>query len=172
MTKKILLGCYEVPGYGGANTACHNLFQLMQADGLDVTYLNLIDDQDADYFKYVFGENFGNPKCLAGVCNCVLNGPLFHPHSELTDIINTLSPGLLIGVDYIAALLMKKAAPQLPLIFLTSGCEQAQYLISIKGTLLSCRNLSNDKEAHRSFSIVTKTRLLRLLISSSLTRIW
>jgi hypothetical protein len=56
MDKKILLGCYEVPGYGGVNTAGYKLVEMMQRDGLDVCYLNLIHEREADYFKCMFGD--------------------------------------------------------------------------------------------------------------------
>ncbi len=126
MGKKILFGCYEVPGYGGASTASYRLFEIMQKDGLDVSYLNLIEEQDVDYYRYVFGENFGNPKRLANVYNCVLNEPLFDPHHELSVRISGLSPDIFLGIGYIAALLLKRAAPEKRLIFFTTGCEQAK----------------------------------------------
>ncbi len=126
MKKRILLGCYEIPGYGGANTASYQLFQIMQEDNFDVHYLNLIDEQDSAYFSYAFGPNCGNPQSLKHVCNCILNGPLYSPHPELTNLIEAVSPDLLIAVDFIAALLMKRAYPKTKLIFLTAGCQQVK----------------------------------------------
>jgi glycosyltransferase involved in cell wall biosynthesis len=137
MGKKILLGCYEVPGYGGASTASYKLFELMQKDGLDVHFLNVIDEQDADYFGYAFGENLGNPKLLDNVHNCVLNSPLFTPHPELDALLSDLSPDTLLGIGYIAAYLLKQAAPKKRLIFLTAGCEQAKKCIATKSDALS-----------------------------------
>ncbi|HZX13067.1 MAG TPA: glycosyltransferase [Thermodesulfobacteriota bacterium] len=124
---RILLGCYEVPGYGGANTASYKLFEIMQSDGLNVSYINLINEKEADYFRYAFGENCGNPKCLDNVYNCVLKGPLFHPHPELADLIDKLSPDILLGIDYLGALLIKRAAPKKRSIFFTAGCEQVRH---------------------------------------------
>ncbi|HLE25580.1 MAG TPA: glycosyltransferase [Thermodesulfobacteriota bacterium] len=132
MAKKILLGCYEVPGYGGASTSSYNLFEMMQNDGLDVCYLNLIDEQDVDYYRYVFGENFGNPKSMTNVYNCVLKGSWHHPHPELNNLINYLSPDILVGKGYIAAFLMKRAAPKKRNIFITSGCQQVRDYIAKK----------------------------------------
>src|SRR6266849_2511804 len=126
MNRKILFGCYEIPGYGGANTATYQLFQLMREDKFDVFYLNIIDEQDADYYRYVFGDNFGNPKSLTHVYNCTLNRSLYDSHPELTALIRELSPDVLIGVDFIAALLMKQAYPEKKLIFLTAGCQQVK----------------------------------------------
>ncbi|MGH7801671.1 MAG: glycosyltransferase [Thermodesulfobacteriota bacterium] len=131
MSKRILLGCFEPPGYGGAATAAYKLFEMMQDDGFDVCYLNLIEEQDADYFRYVFGENLGNPKGLHNVYSCSLNGPNYIPHQELVDLINYMSPDILVGIGWIAALLMKRAAPEKRSIFLTSGCELVKDNISI-----------------------------------------
>jgi glycosyltransferase involved in cell wall biosynthesis len=124
MHKKILLGCYEVPGYGGASTSTYSLFEKMQRDGYDVRYLNIIDGADDVYFRYLFGESVGNPKLLDDVHNCVLSGLLFAAHPELADRIEALSPDLLVADGFIAALLMKQAAPALRLVFLPSGSSQ------------------------------------------------
>jgi glycosyltransferase involved in cell wall biosynthesis len=137
MGKKTLLGCYEVPGYGGASTAGYILFELMRKDGLDVHYLNIIHEEDVDFFRYMFGENFGNPKLLHNVYNCVLKRPLFTVHPELDSFISDLSPDSLLGIGYITAYLLKQACPQKRLIFLTTGCEQAKKCIGRKGDAFS-----------------------------------
>ncbi len=129
MRKKILLGCYKVPGYGGASTASYTLFHMMQGQGLDVSYMNLILREDVEYFRDAFGDSFGNPRSLAEVQNCVLNGPLFYPHAELADLIHDISPGIVLATGWIAALLMKRAAPEKRVIFITSGCQQMKDLI-------------------------------------------
>jgi glycosyltransferase involved in cell wall biosynthesis len=121
MRRKYLLACYEVPGYGGASTAAYQLLQEMRGSGLDVSFLNLIDEQDAEYFRYTFGENCGNPANLPDVHNCVLNGPLYLPHPELTERIAGIEPAVLIGQGFIAALLIKRAYPSAPLVFYTTG---------------------------------------------------
>lgn len=130
---KILLGCYEIPGWGGASTSSYNLFRRMQRDGLDVHYLNIVDEQDADFFFYAYGDDYGNPKRLDNVHNCVLDERLFAAHPHLASLVSQLSPDLLLGSGFIAALLMKQAAPERRLVFLTAGCNQVkQYLISRK----------------------------------------
>jgi glycosyltransferase involved in cell wall biosynthesis len=132
MAKKILMGCYAEPCHAGANTSAYRLFKMMQGDGLDVHYVNLIDERDADYYRYIFGNNFDNPQCLDGVYNCVLTGCLFNQHPELADLIEQISPDISIGVEYIAALLMKRAAPQTNLLFIASGCKQVKTHIEKK----------------------------------------
>jgi glycosyltransferase involved in cell wall biosynthesis len=129
MGRKILLGCFEVPGWGGASTSAYKLFEFMRDSGLEVHYINLISEEDSDYYHYTFGGSLGNPRRLAAVHNCFLAGPVYSPHPELVTLIRDLAPDLLLGVGFIAALLMKRAAPETNLIFLTSGCQQMKNAI-------------------------------------------
>jgi len=124
MNGRILMGCYEVPGYGGAATSSYRLFENFQRDGLDVAYLNIIDLEDVDYLRYRFGESCGNPRHLENVANCELGESLFDPHPGLVRMIEEREPSLLLADDYIAALLMKQAAPERRLIFMTAGMAQ------------------------------------------------
>jgi glycosyltransferase involved in cell wall biosynthesis len=148
MQKRILLGCYEIPGYGGASTATYKLFESMQNDGLDVCLLNIIAKEDEDYFRSVFGNSFGNPKSLNQVYNCTLKDSLFSPHPELDQIIHELSPDINVGIDFIAALLMKRAAPSEDLIYLTAGCDQVKRYImnGTKRDLLRLTKLIEQKK--------------------------
>jgi glycosyltransferase involved in cell wall biosynthesis len=132
MESSVLLGCYEVPGYGGASTAAYELFHAMRRDGMDVSFVNIVDEQDAGYFRYSFGEHFGNPEHLSGVHNCILRGRLYLSHPELSALIQTMGPSTLIGVGFIAALLMKQAAPERKLVFLTSGAAALKDAIERK----------------------------------------
>lgn len=134
MNKKVLVGCYEIPGYGGASTAGYTLFEMMKDDGFDIHYMNLIDEQDMDYYGYMFGQHCGNPKTLANVYNFVLKGDLFSLHPELDLLIHNLKPDILIGIGWIATLLMKRAASKQPLIFLTTGCDQVKSFIATRKT--------------------------------------
>ena len=132
MNKKILLGCYEIPGYGGASTRNYALFEMMQRQGFDVHCLNIIDEQDENYFKYMYGENYGNPKHLHNVHNCVLRNSLFAPHPELEDFIRNIGPDIMVGVGYIASFVMKKADPTKNLLFFASGSYQVVQSIARK----------------------------------------
>jgi glycosyltransferase involved in cell wall biosynthesis len=124
MSGRILVGCYEVPGYGGAATASYRLFENLQHDGIDVAYMNIIDVEDVEYFRYRFGECMGNPRHLENVANCELQELLFDPHPGLARMIEELDPEVMLADDYIAALLMKLAAPERRLIFMTAGMAQ------------------------------------------------
>jgi len=177
MSRKILLGCFEVPGWGGANTSAYGLFEAMREGGLDVHYLNLIGEQDAGYYRYVFGNSLGNPRQLASVHNCFLNGPVYAPHPELDALIQDLAPDLMIGVGFIAALLMKRAAPDTKMVFLTSGCQQMKDAI-IRGKVkdfLSQEKLIERAVARPDISSVEEREavaLADLIIShSGLTRL-
>jgi hypothetical protein len=130
--KKILIGCFSVPGMGGANTAAYKLFEFMQGDGREVAYMNIIDEQDSDYYHYVFGEYWGNPKRLPQVYNCVLSRPPFvldARHKEVVNLVEQWRPDLLIGIDFNATLLLRSAAPRMPLVFLTTGCDEIKTLL-------------------------------------------
>ena len=129
MSKSILLGCYEVPGYGGASTATYRLFEKMQRDGYAVHYCNLIEQQDEDYYRYIFGKDFGNPKQLNNVHTISLRLPLYRSHIELSERIAEIKPDVLLGSGFIAAHLMKKSCPEKRTIFLTTGCQQMKELI-------------------------------------------
>lgn len=129
MSKRILIGCYEVPGWGGASTSRYKLFQRMQRDGLDVLWVNLVHAADALYFRYVYGERFGNPWSLDGVHTCVLEPPLWRPHRSVVDVLESHAPDLLVGCGAMATLLLREAAPRLPLVLMTIGSYQMQSLI-------------------------------------------
>lgn len=133
MAKKIVFGCLSVPGMGGTSTSSYKLFERMQKDGLDVACVNIIDEEDSDYFHFVFGEHWGNPKRLANVYNCVLSRPMFSPsprHDEIVELLRELGPDLLVGVGSGEALLMNAAAPGVPLIFFARGCHQVGTLLA------------------------------------------
>jgi len=130
MNKKILIGCYEVPGYGGANTASYKLFQLLQDTGLEIFYVNLISEYDNDYFKLLYGKRMGNPKELKNVFNCVLKNPVYRSHEGLSELIEKIDPDIMIGVGVPSSYLIKLSSPRKPLIFMTSGCSQAKQYIS------------------------------------------
>jgi len=129
MSKKVLICCFEIPGFGGASTSHYGLFELLQKDGLDVSYLNIISSEDEDYFKYTFGNSFGNPKSLNNVYNCVVKGNLYDFHPELVELAKKLNPDIIMGVGFIAAHLMKRSVPDKKLIFFCCGCDQVNQYI-------------------------------------------
>ena len=132
MSRKILIGCYEVPGYGGASTVAYRLFEDLQAQGFDVSFVNLIGQDDAPYLSVMYGDKLGNPRRLANVHNFFMERAPFYPssaHANLTALIHTLAPDFLIGFDFIAALLLKSSAPDKRIIFIPTGCDQARHAL-------------------------------------------
>jgi len=127
--KRILIADYEVCGDGGASTAAYGLFRKMLAGGLDVHLLNIIDQEDYDYFKFIYGDRMGNPNRLDNVHNCVLQQAEFFAdpfQTALPGTILDISPDIAIGMDCIPTLLLKKSVPEVPVIFLACGSEQAR----------------------------------------------
>ncbi|MCZ6799436.1 MAG: hypothetical protein O7F12_03015 [Nitrospirae bacterium] len=146
MSKRILIGCYEVPGYGGVSTASYQLYEHLQRDGLDVSYLTIIDGRDEEFYLFMFGENYANPKNLSNVSVCELNGKLLGRHPELTSSLDACRAEVMVGMGYIAALLMKRGMPKTPLIFLPSGCQQIKDQLAKHGDFLSLQSqLLNTK---------------------------
>lgn len=133
MPRRFLLGCYEVPGYGGASTVAYRLFQDLQAQGLEVAFVNLIGRDDAEPLRARYGETLGNPRALRNVHNVVLERAAYDPspaHANVERLIRELAPDVVIGVGYIAALLLKASAPDKRIIFITTGCDQAKGAIA------------------------------------------
>jgi glycosyltransferase involved in cell wall biosynthesis len=132
MNKKILIGCFEVPGWGGASTSSYELFANMHKDGYDVSFINLISPHRAKYFKTIFDGSLGNPKHLPNVYNFPLSHPEYGPQNKLSDIIHDISPDVILAVGWIAVLILKKASPDKKLIYLTSGSDQIKSYINEK----------------------------------------
>ena len=128
-SKKLLLGCYEVPGWGGASTFLYTLYERMQRDGFTVEYVNLVKDLDEQWLRDTFGHDLGNPGALDGVHTCILDSPLWRVHPGLVDLIRAVKPDLVVVCGFSAAWLMKRAAPDMPLAFITSGCSQIKRLM-------------------------------------------
>lgn len=145
MTPRIILGSFEVPSLGGSSTASFSLFGRMQSEGRDVHYLNLVQGNE-EHFKAVHGNEVGNPRALSNVTNCWLAGSLENSQPQLADIVDSISPDFGVGFGYIAALLLKRAAPALPVVLVTATCRQAQdYVTSGRTTdAISLRRMLNE----------------------------
>jgi glycosyltransferase involved in cell wall biosynthesis len=131
MKKRILLGCYEVPGWGGSSTVFYHLFEKMQRDGFDVTYINLITEEDARLLRRVFPGGFGNPRGLENTNTLILQLPLCRMHQDLANLIESLEPDLLFGFGSIATRLFEFVASGVPVIFMTAGSRSLGHLIEI-----------------------------------------
>lgn len=105
------------------------MLQVLREAGVDAHYLSLVDEEDAEYYRFMFGERFANPRALSNVAACCLEGRLNGPHPELTRAIEDVAPAVMLGIGSIAARLMKQACPGRRLVFLTTGCQQMKTLI-------------------------------------------
>jgi len=126
MNRKILIGCYEVPGFGGASSVAYGIFEKIQSEGYNVYFFNLINELDLEYFQFLYREDYGNPKRLKNVYNVILSGGIFKKHDDLITQISVLDPDILIGVGYIAANILNRAYSLGKLIFITTGCTQVK----------------------------------------------
>jgi glycosyltransferase involved in cell wall biosynthesis len=126
--KRLMLCCYEVPGYGGASTAGYDLFQRMLSDGIDAQFVNLIDPRDRDFFAHTFGAQMGNPACLPGVHNVTVTEPR-GAQPELQRVIEDASPDVIAGIGSVAASMLRENAPARRLVYYISGCSQAEIMI-------------------------------------------
>lgn len=130
LNKRYLVGGYFVRGFGGASAAPYALFEKMQDDNFDVAYLDIYESFDQAYYNDILTENQSRRPDAFGCC---MQGPIFLDHPELADCIRGIAPEVMIGVGYISAFAMKKAAPEIPLVFLTSGCSQVKsYLADVE----------------------------------------
>lgn len=127
--RKLLLACYEVPGFGGASTSAYDLFRTLRDDGFDVELLCFIAIQDREFFEYTFGDRLGNPAGLPGAATYGFAGSLLDPQPGLTRIIAAMAPDVMLAVGYIAAVLLRRAAPERRLAFFTAGSQRAQAAI-------------------------------------------
>lgn len=131
MRKTILIGCFEVPGYGGASTVAYRMFEDLR-DEFELAFINIISQEDAAYLRVMYGEALGNPRHLPSVYNLFLDRAPFSPspaHPHLTQLIDALAPDFVVGIDFIATLLLKSSAPNKRVIFITAGCDQAKQAI-------------------------------------------
>lgn len=129
MGKRILIGGCDIPGWGGAATCQYRLVERMQRDGFDVVSVNLINEIDQVFYHYVWGDDYLNPRSLKDIHACIIEDPLYRAHARLTELIDTLAPDLIVGFGVIATVLLKLAAPRVPVVFMTIGSFHLQQVI-------------------------------------------
>jgi glycosyltransferase involved in cell wall biosynthesis len=118
---RVLLACYEVPGWGGAATASYRLLRCLRERGLDVSYLTLVAPEDQDFFALLFGPEAANPAGLDGVHSLVYRERMSAPQPELAGLVRELDPDVVLSVGDAAVYLLGRAAPDRPIAFLASG---------------------------------------------------
>lgn len=126
---RLLLGSVDVPHWGGAASVHYALFDLMRRDGHAVHYVNLPLGGEAPMLQTRFGRGWENPRDLPDVATLILADPLWRLHENLAAHIAALRPDLLVARGYIAAWVMRRAAPELPLVFLVTGSHRLKQLL-------------------------------------------
>ena len=129
--RRILFGCHGVPFSSDVNSWAYNLFTRMRRDGLDVIQANLISEADAFFFRYSRGEDFEDPRRLGSVCNCTIEKPALEQQPAVMDVIRSCAPDLLVAWGVTAAVLLRNAAPHLPLVLVACECHQLAQLIEV-----------------------------------------
>ena len=124
MSKKTLLASCDIPGYGCDAGSGYRLFEKMQADGADAAYVNLVESQDVDFFKFVFGEGFGNPKSLECVTSIIVDGPGIASGSRFPPLTDRSVPAVMVAIGFGAAVWLKRAATESPLVFIPTTCPK------------------------------------------------
>jgi glycosyltransferase involved in cell wall biosynthesis len=124
MSKKTLLASCDIPGYGCGAGSGYRLFEKMQADGADAAYVNLVESQDVDFFKFVFGEEFGNPKSLERVTNIIVDGPGIASGPGFRPPTDHAAPAIMVAIGFGAAAWLKRVAPENPLVFIPTTCPK------------------------------------------------
>lgn len=127
---RLLLGSIDVPHWGGAASVHYALFERMRRDGHAVHYVNLPLGAEAPMLEARFGPRWANPRDLPDVATVILADPLWRVHAALAAHIAALRPDLLVARGYIAAWVMRRAAPHLPLVFLATGSHRLKRLLA------------------------------------------
>lgn len=130
-SKKILISSFEVPGWGGACTSAYELFAKMQNDGYDVSFINLISENDRVFFETLYNGSLGNPKQLKNVYSNYLSVPQYDYQKKLDELVQDISPDVILAVGWIAALVLKKTVTT-ELVYLTTGSDQVKSYIRYK----------------------------------------
>jgi hypothetical protein len=95
----------------------------MQADGVEVRYLTVIEERDEAYHRFVCGGDYGNPDGLDGASRCVLREPFEAPHPGLAAAIAEQSPSVVLAVGDLAAILATGSAGGVPVVLLLTGAD-------------------------------------------------
>jgi glycosyltransferase involved in cell wall biosynthesis len=126
---RILHASYDAPGWGGAATTAYALFDRRQRDGADVHFVNLVAAREAAVLRDAVGPEFDNPRRLADVHTCGLDGNWWGPRDELIALVERLRPDAILAHGFLATGLMRFAAPRVPLIFYTTGSRRLKTLL-------------------------------------------
>ena len=168
MKPRVLFASLSVPGMGGSSTAAYDLFTRMGEDGGTVHFLNLVEQHRAALVECNYGPAAGNPRALPNVHNHWLPRGFLAPQPELSALVGALDPDIIIGVGWIAAGALLRAAPGRRTALLTGSCRSAQdyvtagrakNVVSLIGKLRASRDMSlrlsaGERDVYQSCNLV------------------
>ena len=127
---RVLLASTEPPAAGGSSTASLDLFRRMLADGWDVHYVHVVHDVDAAFHQMDFEGRLGDPCGTPNLHYCCVPDLTSTFHAGLASLMATIAPSVSVGFGFLASGLLKAAAPDRRVVFVTGTCRQAQDFVT------------------------------------------
>jgi len=131
-TSRIVVACYEVPSWGGAATSAYALFELMRERSVPAGFLTLVPAGQADLLS---DWEAGSAGGTGSDSSTAVRSILLPEDREKWDAtvaaqVDLVSPALFLAVGWPAAGVLGRALPEIPLVLLTSGLDQAKGLVT------------------------------------------
>ncbi len=127
---RVLLASTEPPAVGGSSTASLDLFRRMLADGWDVHYVHVLHDVDAAFHQMDFEGGLGDAGGIPNLHYCCVPELSSKCQSSLASLVAEIAPAVSVGFGFLATGLLKAAAPDGRVIFVTGTCRQAQDFVT------------------------------------------
>jgi len=121
---RLLIACYEPPGFGGASTIAYHLHSRLLEQGHDSHLLLFLDKPHLDFYRLLLGENYANPSGLRGVRVCQR-----WPLAAVKACLEEISPTACVGVGWLATYYVAQAYPHRPCILYATGLDQAAFWV-------------------------------------------
>lgn len=128
--RRLLSLCLGVPEWGDANPWAYALHEILGQAGFEVLLVNLLADSDVYYFRHLLGDEYENPRRLAGVSRCPIGDPLSGGDAALGETVATFAPDVAIAWETTTARLLRRAAAQLPLVLVGTHCGRLERLVA------------------------------------------
>jgi glycosyltransferase involved in cell wall biosynthesis len=127
---RVLFASTEPPTVGGSGTASLDLFRRMLADGWDVHYVHVVHDVDAAFHQMDFQGRLGDVGGIANLQYCCVPELSSNFQASLASIMTRIAPDVSVGFGFLATGLLKAAAPDCRVVFVTGTCRQAQDFVT------------------------------------------
>jgi glycosyltransferase involved in cell wall biosynthesis len=128
MARRVLIVCYEVPGYGGHSSSIYRLHQCLLHDPeFEFHLVFVVGRSDPLFYCQVFGEGFANPLDLERVSLAALDWRDEAERRRFKDRVVGLDPDLVLCQGCHAAALVARSVPEIGMIFFAAGSHQRHY---------------------------------------------